>query len=922
MSTIIAEFEQKLKAKDITGISRWIDDMYWEDKKAFSEYLKKYKDLDNYSLSIVQKKILRLTQYISSYATDLKEIDLDLSNLNEEEIKELLIYHNLEKPDERYKEIKSNISSPESFLTRIPYLIIKELYERKKVPFDRQIFVACLVRFNVWHSTRFSKELSKDALKKFDAFFPQDAFTLDILLGVFEMELGVDGAFYIDRDFNIGAIIIRLVKNGKIPKETIQQKIFDAFNNPTLKQTTHAWSKNVYAALDFSLEENIKFQNQLIALLHNDRNLLVNFGIQQLKKISNHKSFNWEFYIDSLNGIVYRKKLTGGLKTALTILLKKLKTAISLREKACIQLAPIFLQEENSVQLEAVKCFALLKESNKAVSEALLPFLDIMHSEVKTALHFLLAEETPEPETVFQVYKETSYIPASCLDTEKVNYIENEDDFIFLCSKVIKSKDALDYELFLEAILRFYTIKDTHYNVLQAALKAAHKIANNQYIEITSRVGIHQLMAAKLICLWLDPKQIGIEDAITYWRTQKTEDNTYGYTANRWLTFYHLFTRIEHIASSIADRKNICLLSTPTQIDGSIHPFVFFERLNQYESKKESINEADFNLALCRLNRWTTYKVSSEYQSEYRAIANYLLAENVVFNSKNIKKREGLWHTAFVLKNPQIGIDATILNFHKKEWWNSTSGWSWKIDRKYSDSYSWARVNIDFDLKDEEPDNFKQSHFAYHLINYEFIIADVAHWFYRDIYQLEPLYLSFIQKNYQWLTDVEADKGKSIMEILIQSTKNPVPLGKAGNLFLCLSIFCGKTPLRNAALDWLLLLIEKRYLNIELFTNAIAKMISNEHHPIPIKRVAEQFDQLLLMGGVYVDVLHKTIEAILLTINTEDLPKSFKNILHHYFEALNYTKATIPDIIQTNLKNMKDKSTVKKEVKKLLEYLG
>ena len=101
------------------------------------------------------------------------------------------------------------------------------------MPFDRQIFVACMVRFNVWHGAKYNKELPSDAKAKLTKFFPTDDFSLDILMGVFEMELGVNHAFYIDRDYNIGGLIIALVDWDFIDRTSIQLKIFEAFNNST-----------------------------------------------------------------------------------------------------------------------------------------------------------------------------------------------------------------------------------------------------------------------------------------------------------------------------------------------------------------------------------------------------------------------------------------------------------------------------------------------------------------------------------------------------------------------------------------------------------------------------------------------------------------------------------------------------------------
>ena len=923
MSNIINEFEQKLESQKVKGISEWIRDKEWEERKLLIDYLEKYDNQELLPDSHKSKSVIRIVQYCLKSVTDVKGIDFDLPNFGEEEIEELLTLYSLKKPNQRYEEIKKDIASPESFLTRIPYVVLQELYKREKVPFDRQIFVACLIRFNVWHWTTFTKELTEEASAKFDSYFPQDEFTLDILMAVFEMELGVNGAFYMQRDFNIGAILIRLVSDGKIERAAIQQKIFEAFSNPTLKQTTHGWAKNVYNGLGFNKEENLKCQSQLIELLHNDRTILVNYGIQQLKKISSDAQFDWEQLIDSLDSIVYRKKLNGGLKTILGFLYKKLKKDSTLLEDVCIKLAPIFLQEEHAVQLEAIKCFTLLEEPNEAVSEALNPFVSTMCSEAKIALNFLFTDEVLDEETTYELYEEKKYRLEPCTESNKIKYIDNEDDFIFLCTKVLKSKDSLDYELFLEGLLRFYKIKETHRKSLQAALKAAKKLADDAYFEPSAKVGFHHLMAAKLICIWLGSEQKTFAKELEYWKgrlinTKKTLD----YTTNKWFSCFQAFTRLTHIEKYLRNEKNeeiLPLLSTPTHIEGSINPNTFFEKLELYELRNEEINEGDFNLALCRLNRWQSFKNESKHQSEYRAILDYLLDKSAVFDSTKIDKLATTWYTAFTLKNPENRIDNLIAYQKNEDWWNPKPVWDWSVDRRYSESYSWARLNLNIAFDEERVSKFSHSQFAFHLLRNQYGIGDIGHWFYKDIYQVELLSLAFIFKNVYSISYLDAPDVKSITAAVVISATRPVPLNKVGTLFLCVCLFNGETAIRNATLDWLILLIDKGYLRLYLFVEAITKMISNEHHPIPIKRVSEQFEQLLQMGGSHVDVLYKVLESIIASINSENLPKSFKNILHHYHEVLKYVNAPMPENVRTNLEKMKKLNTVKKEVKKLLE---
>jgi len=925
MSAIISEFDQRLESQEIIGTSEWIRTKTWEERRLLIDYLEKY---DNQGLTPDNSKlksIIRVVQYCLKSVTDIDEIDFDFPNLGEEEMEELLTLYSLHKPNKRYEEIKKDIASPESFLTRIPYPVLYELYKREKVPFDRQIFVACLIRFNVWHWTTFSKELSDEAAAKFEDFFPQDAFTLDILMAVFEMELGVNGAFYINRDFNIGAVLIRLVRDGKIERKAIQQKIFEAFNNPTLKKTTHGWAKNVYNGLDFSKEENLNHQNDLIGLLHNDRNTLVNFGIQQIKKISNDAKFDWEQFIDSLDSIVYRKKLNGGLKTAMSILSKKFKKDSKLLEDACVKLAPIFLQEEPAVQLAAVKCFDLLGKPNEAVIEALNPFVSTMHSEVKEALKFLLLDDDIEEETAYEIYTEKEYKPELNTESNKIKYIENEDDFIFLCTKVLKSQDPLDYELFLEGLLRFYKIKETHRKSLQAALKSAKKMAGNAYIEFTDRAGIHNGMAAKLICVWLDPKEMTIEESIKFWEKQKAEEGrSYEYTANHLISIYQYFKRLKHVEKYLKGEENqdvLPFLSIPTHLDGSITSAIFFDRLKLYEAQNEPINEGDFIIALCRLRELENLKIESKYQSEYREVVHYLLDNTLVFESGKMKKLEQSWHTAFILKNPELSIDSLIAFQEGKEWWLTKPIWDWSVDRYHSGEFSWGRLNYNIYIDTDGEDFTKIAHnqFAFYLFKDTPLVKDIPFWFYKDIYQLEPIYLSFLLRNNFTISYLDAMEAKLLTAIILQSVQRPMPLGKAGTLFLCISLFSGTVPIRNASMDWLFLLIDKAYLRLDLFVESITKMISNESNPVPIKRVKEQFDQLLQFGGIYVDVLYKVLESILLEINSENLPKSFKNILHHYYEVLSYVNAPIPEKVRANLEKMKKLNAIKKEVKKLLE---
>ncbi|OJJ23677.1 hypothetical protein BKI52_04810 [marine bacterium AO1-C] len=925
MNTICEEFDQRIQHEKITGTYQWIQEKLshpYEERKVFYEYLS---NISTDDFTPKQHLILGISLKHQVSITNVQELEVALDTLDEEDIAELIAYYNLENPAQRYQEIKTAIAAPTSYLTTIPYKVIQELHQRGKVPFDRQIFAACLVRFNVWSRTSYKNELSEKAKQKFDNFFPKDDFTLDILMAIFEMELGIEGAFYVEDEFTISAVVIELVRQNYISRSTIQQKLFDAFNNPTLKQNTHGWAKNVYRDLAFTVDENIACQEQLIQLMYNSRNLLVNFALQQLKKMANHQAFNWKLFVDSLEGIVYAEKLNGGLKTALKTLQKGFKKDKALLESGCINLAPIFLQEDNAVQLAAKECFELLETPNEEVKSALLPFVDTMHSEVKSALGDLLGEEATNT-TTYETYQQQTYTPIPCTEEGKIVYVSSEDEFIFLASKVLKSNDALDYELFLEAITRYSYLKDTNPKALKPALKQAKKLADDGYLDITARVGVHHTMAAKLICMWLSDTPGTIATEIVRWEDKVKKEDRYKYTANRWFRFFYQFKRVGYIIHQFSQKEMLPLLSTPTHHNFEIAPTLFFKRLQQYQVAKQTPDEVDFCMALCRLNRWASFdKGNLNTTTEHNTIIHYLFTPEATFDPKQIKNFPTLWLTAYMLKNPEKAVTSLFKIYNNEDWWVASPTWNWEVNKRHSDrGHSWTNLDIGFDQeKISDIDSSKNSYFEHHLSNSEFIIADVAHWFSRDGFLQEPLYLNIILRAYSWgFYDPEASESKSILEVVKYNAQHPTPLARAGYLFLTLSLLCSNKAIRAATFDWLSLLIENNYLDMDEFTTAVAKIVASKEHPIPIPRLIEQFDRLASIQGVYADVLYKTIETCLIEINVDHLPKSFSKVLHHYYEVLQIIQQSIPLNIVKKLEQMQQINAVKKEVKKLGKFVS
>lgn len=910
MKNVLEEYQQRIDNEKVSGTVAWLDDIYWEAKKPLIEKLRTFTSEEIAKLSFRQQILHFIVDEKFRGVIDQKGAPFDLLELDDESIGELQALYRMSNPKERYAEIKRAIHSPESFLTAIPYKMIVELHKRGLVPYDREIFAACLIRFNVWHAAQYTKDLKSEAKEKFEKFFPTDDFTLDILMAVFEMELGVDSAFYIERDFNIGAVIMELVNRGYIKRDVIQQKLFDAFNNPTLKQTTHGWAKNIYRDLQFTSEENIVCQEQLIDLLHNDRNLLANFGISELKKIATHASFNWQLFIDSLDGVVYRDKLSGGIKNAITILLKKLKKDQSLVHQGCINIAPLFLQDDVKIQIAASKCYELLDNGDEEVKDALAPYIDTMCSEAKAALNHLIDSEELA-DGIFGEYEQFPYgLP--CNAGNRIRYIENEEDFQYLVSRVIMSTDAIDYELFLEGLIRFYSIKNSEMKTLQPSLKQAKKLLEGSFLEYDAKHGMHHYMVAQLICIWLDPDSLSIEELINKWNEEEKKLGSNKYLPKQWVSLLTSFPRVEFVSKLIKSEQVVPLLSTPTHSNFEIDPNVLIQRLKCYAHENVTVNEDDFVIALKRLNRWTEIsqqEFSTLPDSEYKEIIAYLFDDNEKSDSVKRGLLKSSWSTAYMIKNPECAVDMVLKGMSDLPA-NSTP-WTWNLKRRYYQDYSWPKLSLSY------IDDSKHYTLLYdNLFNGG--IADCEHWYSKNLFLNEIFYIYYIGSGI--VTDLEADEIKLMMSAVKCSALYPRPLNKAGYLLLTVTLFCSNKAVRIGAFEWLLLLIDNHYLEMQQFTDAMTKVIASEYHVFPMSRVSEQFTQLLQLRGVHVTILRKIIELTIPEMDIEKLPKSFNKIIHYYHEALLMTQTEIPDKVKEVLEKMRSVNAIKKEVKKVLEY--
>lgn len=120
--SIVKEFEARIEAEQVIGTYKWLQQWTWQEKNKLDKYITDNTKNIEETFSRRQQTMTYLCSHNFRSVLDIKELKIQLSELDEEEIKELISFYNLEKPAQTYKEIKTRINSPESFMTNIPFV--------------------------------------------------------------------------------------------------------------------------------------------------------------------------------------------------------------------------------------------------------------------------------------------------------------------------------------------------------------------------------------------------------------------------------------------------------------------------------------------------------------------------------------------------------------------------------------------------------------------------------------------------------------------------------------------------------------------------------------------------------------------------------------------------------------------------------
>ncbi|MGB0868858.1 MAG: DUF6493 family protein [Flavobacteriales bacterium] len=869
-----------------------------------------------------------------------------------------------EKPQAFIADIHKRNASPESFATRIRWETMRVFYTYGLMPYDKMTFLGCLLhpfwgKLNSYEPDW--KEGLDDTILK--CFLPTDELALEVLYGIFEMEITISGVLW-QQGYSLESVFLRMVQKGQLDRAIIQEKLIQAMGNPTFKKSSFSWFTNMYKNIKFSNEENLKELHNLMGLLTSDVGGIRKLALDVCKKQHKNKAFDWQMFESQIASFVnFEGK--GNLKTFIKIIEFRLSQNPKSKSRILEDLAGIYINQDADIQKLATAIF-LSETLSENIKSALEIYKDNMITEVQQQL-FGDYEKALAPLEKYACTK--NYIPKlpAALDISTT-----EEDYIYLLSQTIKSENKEDKNKILARFADFQYLSTEKPELLKPIKRQVdNKIKRFAYTDFD--IFLHY---------WIYSKEKFSSIWSSWIPLTKRLKKVKKFTQLRYYDF-----KPESIQGELK-KKGLPLLSDQSK---SLNYQILFNRLKEYFAKEEKPNLDDFMTAYNSVSwsdRDTGVKEIKQEIGTFLDVDCFLfLAYRIGFQTKwhdyeryievifkgsfyhsiienlgkapilSIPTNEGLWIKPEVLverlevyqsqnSEPNIhdfslaiqrlylynklpNIDSELEYFQildflftdkdipkkRTEYWEKA--WVFATQRKfplqtsilykYDKKQDWA-VFSDFKLKVFYDGEFTR-------INTE--LAPNLHGWTIYPYTLtyeKPFFTEndFMQNiNYTFSYD-------SNLYLLNKLMAKPQFLDYHGQLFLIEQLFNEKKESRHLALECFIQLIELKLLSKDIF-NIITDIMTCHSKAVPVGRVLEFLTALKDMQGVYYDICIQIFEQLFAKLQLDQIPRSSAKLFQLYGEILKETDHEISEQAQNDLTRLQTVKSLKKAIAPLLK---
>jgi len=809
------------------------------------------------------------------------------------------------------------------------YKSLRFLEENGFVTFNPELFGLCLSRFNSWHG--------KTKPREFVAFLANDetAYKRDIPL-LYDYETNIQNSTFNEspnasyREFNTW----NLVFSQLIAEEKLDKKTF--IENAILIQTKE-WNNNLklffrklIEDINVTPDEFLPFQENIFTFFHNSNPTIANYGAELIKKLYDHPKFKTKSYLEWLEGLMMRNDCKAAIKSSLMILEKLSKANPKINKQIALLIADIYIISDLNIQERATKLLLKIgSQKDTALSEKLAYYVSFMQGSVKTSLSKFLSED--------DLLIDESSLEQYHYNNEKVKVLVEEveipkdwNDILFLIGRFISSDGVIDFETLINVFIsQTHLFPSDYTNQLQPYLKQLEK---NYFTSIPKNY-VKNLLVNKI----------------------PNKDFVYKINDKDLIalnTLKLIKPIIQKALQKNSERTKLPLLSFPTHKPYWVEPKILLERIIQYQTSKETIDKVDLSIAISRMPRENVedaIPLLSKLDTEMKDLMSYCLgvSDALKINSSSVisklfqkvarpnqdSEKLALWAVAartYYPTNTFEEFEKTTLSdipfvtapfapqIHFKEKWNE---WKNYQTKELERSPSWMELTYQLPPEKNVPQNFiynldlhpKKEKYTWHsdyVLNSE---DNVYYWNSLMPQNNEPLAYLLLAKNCK-TADGTNNELKGFLNIInLPGFQFDIT---SMRVFAC-CFFQEKKDIRLLASEILINIVEKKKIDITLFSEKVAYLITNKYGVL--LRLIDGIIALKDVSPLHNSALFLVLDGIFKQIELKDkLPTNFKKLVENYLDVIAKTnqKPSVESI--QFFEKHKENNSLKSLIKQLL----
>ncbi|MNK17409.1 hypothetical protein D3C87_355990 [compost metagenome] len=507
-------------------------------------------------------------------------------------IEPLIAFYQLFPPDYLHKIVKA---SQKDRFGGIDFKVLWAFYQQGWITFDESYFVTRLLTVTMFD--RNTEEEADFLLKNpaaidsvFLQFHKHETPVLD--LSKWKAREG----FVCKKVTEYWTEVIQIMQEmGYVFDRTIIPDLMESLLN-NWKKPHLDWHIRLLGVFNTTKQDYLQQQQLLFSLLNTGNTSLINFSVKQIKTIYKMEGFDENGFIDHVSTIFPKEKIEKSLLLCLDILEHLLKKEEYSTLDISAELSMLLLQTDPKVQEKGARLLVA-----QADPEVLKDFVEPHRSNLKLKTLEILGLAQAPPSLAEPTFEEAAE-QFEAEQLEQVTIPSTWDALLFQIGNFIRTKSALDFDIFLEGL-----------NQLQNAIPKDYKKQLKPYCK--------QLFSR----FWDTDYMRFFADFMHYWIGDDSGEKS-GHKSDS-IPFAH--HKLDWMRQKLASNNSLPFLSTPSHRPFYLHPKVLVERLLAYEQKKAAIEMEDLIVACNRLlyqrTDKETIRLVKTLKGNYAAAMQYFL---------------------------------------------------------------------------------------------------------------------------------------------------------------------------------------------------------------------------------------------------------------------------------------------------------